>query len=236
MRVSVAEMSGRSSSVAARLAMMVVVMIILITQTQCFSINQTITISYSAGCDGRNDDLSCLTGQTDLDSDEFMLDSEFSRRILAKPQGQARPTHLQIFLKPPHHQITISTLSPVNSASTNHIPPSPYFLSSQLSSILILNQQQPTPIYLNSSSRLHRSHLKSSFAQPLSYLNFSATIASSITAVHQFDLSSNAVTPSQLPDHRLGNSQLFNPQQTITAVTLNLSGNPAQPRGSIPPV
>ncbi|KAK9902471.1 hypothetical protein M0R45_001587 [Rubus argutus] len=86
MRVSVAEMSGRSSSVAARLAMMVVVMIILITQTQCFSINQTITISYS-GCDGRNDDLSCLTGQTDLDSDEFMLDSEFSRRILAKPQG-----------------------------------------------------------------------------------------------------------------------------------------------------
>ncbi|KAK9902472.1 hypothetical protein M0R45_001588 [Rubus argutus] len=150
--------------------------------------------------------------------------------------GQARPTHLQIFLKPPHHQITISTLSPVNSASTNHIPPSPYFLSSQLSSILILNQQQPTPIYLNSSSRLHRSHLKSSFAQPLSYLNFSATIASSITAVHQFDLSSNAVTPSQLPDHRLGNSQLFNPQQTITAVTLNLSGNPAQPRGSIPPV
>ncbi|KAK9927866.1 hypothetical protein M0R45_025032 [Rubus argutus] len=84
MRVSVAEMRGRSSSVAALLAMTVVMMAMLITQTHCFSINQTITVSYSAGCDGLNDDLSCLVGQTDLDSDEFMLDSEFSRRILAQ--------------------------------------------------------------------------------------------------------------------------------------------------------
>ena len=83
MRVSVAEMSGRSTSVAALLAMMLVMVAMLITQTHCFSINQTIAVSYSAGCDGLNDDLSCLVGQTDLDSDEFMLDSEFSRRILA---------------------------------------------------------------------------------------------------------------------------------------------------------
>ncbi|KAK9927864.1 hypothetical protein M0R45_025030 [Rubus argutus] len=66
-----------------------VMMAMLITQTHCFSINQTITVSYSAGCDGLNDDLSCLTGQTDLDSDEFMLDSEFSRRILV---NYIRPT------------------------------------------------------------------------------------------------------------------------------------------------
>ena len=87
MKVSVVEMSGESSSVAALLAMMVVMMTMLITQTHCFSISQKITVSYSAGCDGLNDDLSCLVGQTDLDSDEFMLDSEFSRRILAGAQG-----------------------------------------------------------------------------------------------------------------------------------------------------
>ncbi|KAK9927860.1 hypothetical protein M0R45_025026 [Rubus argutus] len=78
-------MSGRSSSVAALVAMMVVMMTMLITQTHCFSIHQTIAVSYSAGCDGLNDDLSCLVGQTDLD--EFMLDSEFSKRILQATGG-----------------------------------------------------------------------------------------------------------------------------------------------------
>ncbi|PRQ18670.1 hypothetical protein RchiOBHm_Chr7g0208601 [Rosa chinensis] len=74
-------MSGYSSSAAVLLAMMMVMMTMFITKTDCFSINQTITVS-STWCDGLNDDLSCLIGQTDLDSDEFMLDSEFSRRIL----------------------------------------------------------------------------------------------------------------------------------------------------------
>ncbi|KAM5573295.1 hypothetical protein ABKV19_013029 [Rosa sericea] len=75
-------MSGHSSSAAVLLAMMVVMTTMFITKTDCFSINQTITVS-STWCDGLNDDLSCLIGQTDLDSDEFTLDSEFSRRILA---------------------------------------------------------------------------------------------------------------------------------------------------------
>ncbi|KAK9927861.1 hypothetical protein M0R45_025027 [Rubus argutus] len=87
--VMMADMSGRSSSVAALLAMLVVMMAMLIIQTHCFSINQTITVSCSASCDGLNDDLSCLVGQTDLDSDEFMLDSEFSRRILQATSGKS---------------------------------------------------------------------------------------------------------------------------------------------------
>ncbi|KAK9927863.1 hypothetical protein M0R45_025029 [Rubus argutus] len=88
MRVSVVEMGGQSSSVATLSAMVVVMMAMLITHTHCFSINQTITVSYSAECDGLNDDMLCLTGPIDLDSDEFMLDSEFSRRIL----GTIRPS------------------------------------------------------------------------------------------------------------------------------------------------
>ncbi|PRQ18663.1 hypothetical protein RchiOBHm_Chr7g0208531 [Rosa chinensis] len=91
MRLGVAKMSGHSSSAAALLAMMVVMMTMSITKTDCFSIDQTITVS-STWCDGLNDDLSCLTRQTDLDSDEFMLDSEFSRSIWARQEFYSSKT------------------------------------------------------------------------------------------------------------------------------------------------
>ncbi|PRQ18659.1 hypothetical protein RchiOBHm_Chr7g0208491 [Rosa chinensis] len=62
------------------------ILITLVTTTHC--INNTITSRSSSWCvAGRTDDPSCLVGETDLDSDEFMMDSEISRRILAGNSG-----------------------------------------------------------------------------------------------------------------------------------------------------
>ncbi|XP_050379198.1 uncharacterized protein LOC126796412 isoform X2 [Argentina anserina] len=65
------------------------VMILITLFTTTHSINNTITSrSVSSWCEGgRTDNPSCLIGGTDLDSDEFMMYSEISRRILAGNSG-----------------------------------------------------------------------------------------------------------------------------------------------------
>ncbi|KAK9927873.1 hypothetical protein M0R45_025039 [Rubus argutus] len=59
------------------------ILMTLLTTTQCI-INTTTITSSSSRCDGGStDDPSCLIGEIHLDSEEFMMDSEISRRILA---------------------------------------------------------------------------------------------------------------------------------------------------------
>ena len=74
-----AEMSSRSLTLLAAL----MILMTLLTTTHCI-INTTTITSSSSRCDGGStDDPSCLIRELNLDSEEFMMDSEISRRILA---------------------------------------------------------------------------------------------------------------------------------------------------------